>query len=150
MKEENIYLACGRGFEAVIRFVVNSIKWLFSKYTLLLLSLIAALIAGIYYDPTGFFKTWILQVNHLLNQLVWGLSGLAVSLIVLYVLIRIESVRKLVFPFLDELDDMADAWREGKTTKQGDGELAIAFAICTAGVAIAIFYLIANMGTPLG
>ena len=119
MKEENIYLACGRGFEAVIRFVVNSIKWLFSKYTLLLLSLIAALIAGIYYDPTGFFKTWILQVNHLLNQLVWGLSGLAVSLIVLYVLIRIESVRKLVFPFLDELDDMADAWREGKTTKTG-------------------------------
>lgn len=155
MKEENIYLACGKGFEAVVRFIVKLITWPFKKRSMITIGLLVLLAAAVYYDPTGFFATWKAQLNHFFSQMNFSMSGLVNSVVILAILTGFEPVRKIVFPFLDELVDAALMWRGTEKAPKhkftiGEGLLLLGFAVCTAGVANAILGLIGNMGTPLG
>ena len=98
---------------------------------------------------TGFFSDWQMLLGHFLDMLSFGLSGLGVGLVLLYVLTQVEKVRVIIFPFYDELLDIAQRWRDDKT-KPDDGPLAIAFAVYSSVIAFAIFYLIASLASPLG
>ena len=87
--------------------------------------------------------------NHFLQLLQYGAGGLVLALAILYVLTQVKGVQRVAFPFIDELNDLAKRWRDGKVRPQ-DGLLAIAFALYSGAVAFGVFFLIANLGTPLG
>ena len=155
-KEESVYLACGRGFEAVVRFIVKLVMWPFRKRSMVIIGLLVMVAAAIYYDPTGFFATWKAQFNHFFSQLNFSLSGMINACVVLAILYS-ERLQKVVLPFLDENLDAAKMWRgdpdngiQAHKFTTGEALLQLAFAIVNAGTINAILGLIGNFGTPLG
>ena len=96
----------------------------------------------------NFFEDFSAFLTYSIDMLGFSLAGLGVALILLVVLTKVEIIQHTIFPFFDELTEIAKRFNEGKL-EEGDPELAFAFAIYSAGIAFGVFYLIANLATPL-
>lgn len=127
-------------------------------------------------DPFGIISGISKFAHDLKAQVGFSAIGVAVALVVVGILTKAQTVRRIVLPFMDELIIASQVWRvsigwppEDKVLKSldmtkeefiqkyknhefntGAGLLLAGLAVVTAVMILAVFTLIAHLATPLG
>ena len=87
-------------------------------------------------------------LRHISDMLTFG--GVAVLVIgaALYVMF-FTILQRIFLPFYDELRDLTARWREGAKLSQGEGMMALAWAVMTGCTILGTLIAIAMVATPL-
>ena len=110
----------------------------------------------------GFFTSIDVYITYAIDIGLFTLTGIGALLFVMLIMIRCNPVKKLCLPFLDELERKFAKWTEnqdkrdrGETIKEddristGEGLLAVAGAVATGSVFIAVGIVLSKIILPM-